>query len=195
MGLIRELMNLSMPAALAKKVGGAPSFEGNVAVAGTITATSASANALTVGLAGATNPALQVDASTASSATGIKIKSAAAASGVAVSVISSGTNESLTIDSKGSGTITLNATGTGNIAVARKLNVMSATATTAGGVAGAGIQFGTTSNLGIFFGSGVPTLAAAQGSLYIRSDGSSTSTRLYVNTDAGTTWTSVTTAA
>jgi hypothetical protein len=69
------------------------------------------------------------------------------------------------------------------------------TSTPAGGTAGTGLQFGTTNNFGIFFGSGVPTLSAAQGSLYLRSDGSSTSTRLYVNTNGATTWTNVTTAA
>lgn len=53
----------------------------------------------------------------------------------------------------------------------------------------------TKSATGIFFGTGAPTFAAGQGSLYLRSDGSSTSTRAYVNTDGGTTWTSVTTAA
>lgn len=69
------------------------------------------------------------------------------------------------------------------------------TATPAGGTTGTGYTFGTTANLGIFFGSGAPTLSAAQGSLYIRSDGSSTSTRLYVNTNGSTTWTAVTTVA
>ena len=48
---------------------------------------------------------------------------------------------------------------------------------------------------GIFVGSGAPTIAAVQGSLYLRTDGSSTSTRLYVNTTGSTTWTNVTTAA
>lgn len=96
--------------------GNATMTSGNLLLsAGTITGTSASASALTVGLAGATNPALQVDASTASSATGIKIKSAAAASGVAVSVVSSGTDENLTIDAKGSGTITIGGTSTGAV--------------------------------------------------------------------------------
>jgi len=66
-----------------------------------LTITGASATALTVGLAGATNPALKIDASTASSATGLQVKSAAAAGGVAVAAISSGTNENLTIDAKG----------------------------------------------------------------------------------------------
>ena len=43
--------------------------------------------------------------------------------------------------------------------------------------------------------SSVTTASAPQGSLYLRSDGSSTSTRLYVNTNGSTTWTNVTTAA
>jgi len=44
-------------------------------------------------------------------------------------------------------------------------------------------------------GSGAPTYSAAQGSMYLRTDGSSTSTRAYINTDGATTWTAVTTAA
>jgi hypothetical protein len=47
----------------------------------------------------------------------------------------------------------------------------------------------------IYSGTGAPTLSAPQGSLYLRTDGSSTSTRLYVNTTGSTTWTAVTTAA
>jgi len=47
----------------------------------------------------------------------------------------------------------------------------------------------------ILTGSGAPSMSAAKGSLYVRTDGSSTSTRLYVNTDGSTTWTNVTTAA
>jgi hypothetical protein len=62
----------------------------------------------------------------------------------------------------------------------------------AGGSASARILFGG-GNLGIYWGSGAPTVSASQGSLYIRTDGSSTSTRLYVNT-SGTTWTNFTSA-
>lgn len=47
----------------------------------------------------------------------------------------------------------------------------------------------------ILAGTGAPTASASKGSLYIRLDGSSTSTRLYVNTDGGTTWTNFTSAA
>jgi hypothetical protein len=81
---------------------------------GTINTTVSSATALTVANTGA-NYGFQVDTSTASSATGIKIKSAAAAGGAALSVISSGTDENLTIDAKGAGTISLGATSTGNL--------------------------------------------------------------------------------
>lgn len=71
----------------------------------------------------------------------------------------------------------------------------STTAIPAGGTAGAGLLLSSTSNFGVFFGSGAPTLAAAKGSLYLRSDGSGTTDRAYINTDGSTTWTALTTAA
>ena len=73
--------------------------------------------------------------------------------------------------------------------------ILSGTGIPAGGTAGSGYKFSSTSNFGIFFGSGVPSLSAAQGSLYLRSNGSSTSTRAYINTNGSTGWTSITTAA
>ena len=69
----------------------------------------------------------------------------------------------------------------------------SGTAPTAGGMLS--FAMSSTSGLGIYVGSGAPTISAAQGSIYLRTDGSSTSTRLYVNTTGSTTWTNVTTAA
>ena len=68
----------------------------------------------------------------------------------------------------------------------------SATATPAGGAVG--FYMGSDS-IGIYFGSGAPTATAAKGSLYLRSDGTTTNNRMYVNTDGSTTWTAVTTAA
>lgn len=53
----------------------------------------------------------------------------------------------------------------------------------------------STAGLGVYVGSGAPSISAAQGSIYLRTDGSSTSTRLYVNTNGSTGWTNVTTAA
>lgn len=55
------------------------------------------------------------------------------------------------------------------------------------------LDFGTTS-IGLYFGSGAPTISAIKGSLYIRTDGSSSSTRLYVN-NGTTNWVAVTTAS
>lgn len=73
--------------------------------------------------------------------------------------------------------------------------VMPVSAPTAGGTTGRGLRLGSTANFGVFFGSGVPTLSAAQGSLYLRTDGSSTTTRMYVNTNGTTGWTHVVTGA
>lgn len=73
--------------------------------------------------------------------------------------------------------------------------IQNATAIPAGGTAGAGYKFSSTSNFGVFFGSGAPTLSAAKGSLYLRSDGSTTNDRAYINTNGTTTWTALTTVA
>ncbi len=73
-------------------------------------------------------------------------------------------------------------------------HAFSGTATTAGGYANPGFYMGN-AFMGVFWGSGAPSVSAAKGSLYLRSDGSTTNNRMYVNTDGGTTWTAVTTAA
>ena len=73
--------------------------------------------------------------------------------------------------------------------------ILSGTAVPAGGTAGAGYKFSSTANLGVFFGIGVPTLIAAQGSLYLRTDGGTTTNRMYINTDGATTWTAVITVS
>jgi len=44
-------------------------------------------------------------------------------------------------------------------------------------------------------GAGAPGGTRAKGSLYVRTDGSSGTTRLYINTTGSTTWTPVTTTA
>lgn len=62
----------------------------------------------------------------------------------------------------------------------------------AGGSANARMLF-TSGALGIYFGSGAPTIAAAKGSLYLRSDGSANNNRAYINTDGSTTWTALAT--
>lgn len=94
--------------------------------AGATTITSTSANALTVGRQGATAPVLKIDASTASVATGIKVVGAASGGGVAVQAITSGTNDALTIDAAGSGTISLGTVSTGAIVLGTATGVTGA---------------------------------------------------------------------
>ena len=73
--------------------------------------------------------------------------------------------------------------------------ILSGTAVPAGGTVGAGYKFSSVANFGVFFGSGAPSLVAAKGSLYLRSDGSTTNDRMYINTDGAATWTNVVTSA
>jgi hypothetical protein len=206
---------------------------GGTFAGGTITAATtvsvASATALVVGPNGTTNPTLTVDTNTASAVTGLKIAGAAAGGQILLSVLSSGTNEGLTITSKGTGNIIIkpggNVTSAVNIADAagsiflradstnkrvgigastapsNTLDVFggnirgaAATATPAGGSTTVALLLGS-ANVGVYMGSGAPTVTAAQGSIYLRTDGSSTSTRVYVNSDGGTTWVAVTTAS
>lgn len=199
-----EALSIDAKAAAAVTINGAAASALGVnigsatAAAGTVlTVTSTNAAALAVGRQGATAPALLVNANTASSATGISIVSAAAAGGVAVAAISSGTNESLTVDAKGSGTITLNATATGGVVIGSATGrvVTLAGTLTSGGLLGAALQVCTSGPL-IYSGSGAPSISAAvAGSLYLRTDGSSTSTRLYVASDTAGAWVAVTTAS
>ncbi len=83
----------------------------------------------------------------------------------------------------------------GGIDAISRMYIYTGTAIPAGGTTGAGYRMSSTADFGVFFGSGAPTLSAAKGSLYLRSDGSGTGDRMYVNTNGSTTWTAVTTAA
>lgn len=85
------------------------------------------------------------------------------------------------------------ATSVTTVSATGNITADSNVAPVAGGMAA--FLMSSTAGLGIYVGSGAPTISAAQGSLYLRTDGSSTSTRLYVNTTGSTTWTNVTTAA
>ncbi len=63
------------------------------------------------------------------------------------------------------------------------------------------IQFNQVSNeaqelgFNIIAGTGNPTMTAKKGSIYVKTDASTTTDRLWVNTDGGTTWAYVTTSA
>ena len=93
------------------------------------------------------------------------------------------------------GTTRMTIGSNGKVDIFNALKVIGNSSPPAGGTTGLGLELTNATNLGIYVGSGAPTLSAAQGSLYMRTDGSSTSTRMYINTNGSTTWTSVTTAA
>lgn len=76
-----------------------------------------------IGPNGATNPTLSADGSVASAATGVKVKGNAAAAGADLFVTSSGTNENLRIDAKGSGAVDIGTNSTGDIGLKRNTAV------------------------------------------------------------------------
>lgn len=76
-----------------------------------IVLTGANANLFNAGANGATNPVLQIDSSVASVATGLVVKGNAAGGRVDVDVLSSATNESVRISSKGNLGVVLRASG------------------------------------------------------------------------------------
>ena len=73
--------------------------------------------------------------------------------------------------------------------------VGSGTALTSGGDKRVGITFSSVANMGVFVGQDPPTFTAAKGSLYLSSNGSSSSTRLYIASDSVGGWVAVTTAS
>jgi len=116
-----------------------------------------------------------------------------------ISVTSGNISSALTLGSTlavtGATTLTGALQVNSTITTSGQLNLQTTTAPPAAGATTSGIKVSSTANFGIFWGSGAPTFTAAQGSIYLRTDGSSTSTRLYVNTTGSTTWTNFTSGA
>ncbi len=172
-----------------------------------VTITSASATAIAIGRLGATTPAFVVDASAATSITGIKITSQASAGGVGIAAVGEASNGALTLDAQGSGTITLGGTSTGNIVLGRAATGVSLSVTgaltaksgtavpaSAGAIAaGAAIVMYSGAN-SIWITSDTPAFSATKGDLAINTGGSSSSTRLFIN-NGTTNWVAVTTAS
>lgn len=78
-----------------------------------------------------------------------------------------------------------------SVTASGNLTADSGTAPASGGMSA--IQISSTANFGIFVGSGIPTVTAAQGSLYLRTDGTGVADRLYVRGAAG--WIAISTAS
>ena len=109
---------------------------------------------------------------------GVTITNSATGSAPVIASTGTDANIGLQLNAKGTGATVINA----------------GVALPAAGSVASGVQIGA-NLLGLFVGSGAPTFTAPQGSIYLRSDGSSTSTRAYINTNGAGTWTNVTTAA
>lgn len=170
---------------------------GTTGLTGALTLTTGTAvTQFAVGTNGATTPTFAALGSS-TAVTGISVTGSSAGAGVAIAVTSSGAAENMTIDAKGSGTITLGGTSTGNVICGGTgvFQVKGSSGAVANGGPAIYIGTGATGVLGIYFGSGAPTVTAGQGSLYLRTDGSSTGNRAYINTTSSGTWTALTTAA
>jgi hypothetical protein len=83
-------------------------------------------------------------------------------------------------------------TATGAISSVSTITAKNASAITATGAQALG--FSSTATLGVYYGSGIPTIAAATGSLYVRTDGSGATNRGYISS-GGTGWVSFTTSS
>jgi hypothetical protein len=169
-------------------IGGTPTFPITVvSTTGVQSLTNKTLTAPTITGATISNPTLTVDS----------IAEHTAAGGVAIDGVTCKDSDITANDATLSGTLAVTGTTTltGAVSTVGQLSVQTGTAPPAAGIATAGIKLSSTADFGIYFGSGAPTFSAAKGSLYLRTDGTSTSTRAYINTNASTTWTAITTAA
>ena len=180
---------------------------------GATSITSSSATSLAIGLNGATTPAFVVDSSTASQAAGLKVVGATTTGTVAVVTVG-GASVNLTINATGTGTIGIGSVSTGAVTITPATTITglatltggftssanailksgTAAPATAGAVA-AGAPISMYSGLvTIEVTSDAPTHVRPKGSLCVATNGSSATTRLFINTDGSTGWTSITTA-
>ncbi len=148
-------------------------------IAGATTITSTSATALAVGRQGTTSPVFTVDASTSTNVTGIKITGAASGAAVAVVVTSSATDEALTINAKGSGTISLGATSTGNLLIGTNVTMADAKNVVINATTGTKFGTATTAKIG-FFNATPVTQPAANADVSTGAAGGTTA--VYLNT-------------
>lgn len=88
-----------------------------------VTVPSSYSAAFAVGPNGATNPALSVDGSTASAATGWKVTGKASGTAPTLNVTSPNANENGAVDAKGTGSVVIGANSTGNVKLSRDTDV------------------------------------------------------------------------
>lgn len=100
---------------------------GTLTLTGELFVEKQTSNALLVGR-DVSNPILWLDTNVASSVTGIRLIAQAAGGGIGCSTTSSGTNENITWNSKGSGTFSVQTVGTGNFVSGRPIDISNANA-------------------------------------------------------------------
>lgn len=83
------------------------------------------------------------------------------------------------------------ATTVASLSATGNLTADSGLAPAAGGMSA--VLISSTANFGIFVGSGVPSVTAAQGSLYLRTDGTGVADRIYVR--GASAWIAISTAS
>lgn len=150
--------------------------------AGSPTAALLAATSVTVGWSGALAAGRGGFGADVSASSGVPLFAA----GVATFTGTSGAGNFARVDTPAFTTPIIGAATGTSVALTGASTIYNATAIPAGGTAGTGYKFSSTSNYGIFFGSGAPTLSAAQGSIYLRSDGTP-----YYNTNGSTGWTAI----
>jgi hypothetical protein len=96
--------------------------------------------------------------------------------------------DSITINRLTGNVATTALSSNGSYTSTSTIQAASGNAIPAGGATTTRITATSSSSFGLYFGSGVPTVSAAQGSIYLRSDGTGTNTRVYVNTNGTTGW-------
>jgi hypothetical protein len=184
-------------------------------VTGATTIQTTAAAGLAVGATAAgVNPAFVVNASTASQAAGLSITGAVAAGTVAVAVLSSGTDASVTLNAKGTGTIGIGSVSTGAVTITPATTITGLATLTGGftSAANAILKSGTAAPatagavaagapISLYSGlvtievtTDAPTHIRPKGSICINTAGSSSSTRLFINSDGSTGWVAITTA-
>ena len=186
-GTLTSLAELTAPGTIGGS--GAVTFPGGIVIVGTITGATTIAASSTITASGA-SPQLTI-----SNTTGSGINSAqAAANSFTINTTTTSTNTTAMFKVSNNGSAVLSVGSAGNTLLAGALAITGALsgATTINTIPLA-VQGSPSTTPGFYCGVGVPTLSAANGSIYVRFDGATGGSMWYANTSGastvGTTWT------
>jgi hypothetical protein len=147
-----QLVDLSSAQTLTNKTLTSPTINGGTITGATISggsfafgqivATTNSNQALAVGPNGATFPVFNVDASAAGAAAGLNVAGAATGGTVALSLIDSGANTNLSLNAKGTGTIAIGNVSSGRVTITPVTTITGALTLSAGPTINGAITYG-----------------------------------------------------